>query len=166
MKQGDVFEWKYKNEAEYLGKHRYSGTAYWCKDQIAVCDDKGQLFDIYWSTPKYSSSGRLFDNVEVSGSCQFLDESRIELEFLFNFNDIRPCSEYEADRHEVSYRIKRQGSFYFFIPKESESNVELTIKQHEKKIEEYKSKIKSMTYSIEYEEHCIQELKKGKYEPK
>jgi hypothetical protein len=161
MKQGDVFEWKYKNE-----EHRYSSTAYWCKDQIAVCDDKGQLSDIYWSALKYSSSGRLFDDVEVSGSCDFLDESKIELKFLFNFNDVKPCSEYEADRHEVSYRIKRQGSFYFFIPKESESNLELTIKQHEKNIEEYKGKIKSMTYSIEYEEYCIQELKKGKYESK
>jgi hypothetical protein len=163
MKQGDVFEWKYKNEAEYIENPRYSGTA---KDNIAVCDNKGQLFDIFWSTPNYSGSGRLFDNVEVGSSCQLLDESKIELKFLFNFNDVKPCSEYEADRHEVSYRIKRQGSFYFFIPKESESSVELTIKQHEKNIEEYKSKIKSMTYSIEYEEYCIQELKKGKYESK
>jgi hypothetical protein len=164
MKQGDVFEWKYKNEAEYLEKHRYSGTAYWCKDQIAVCDDKGRLFDIYWATPKYSATGRFFKGFDSSSNCDFLDESRIELKHRFNFNNVTPCFENDVDRHETSYRIWRQGKAYFFIPNNSEPSVELTIKQHEKNIEEYQSKIKSIMNSIEYEQYCIQELEKGKYD--
>ena len=69
-KNGDVFTWEYKE----------GDRSYHCKSCIAICNDKGNLFDNYWTYQPYRVDpkevdleflGNLFDCKEVARSCAY-----------------------------------------------------------------------------------------------
>ena len=80
FKNGDVFTWEYKKGGSYYGKS--------C---IAICNDKGNLFDNYWTYQSYRVEpeevnlnflGNLFDCEEVARTYayQYNQEDYIDLQ--------------------------------------------------------------------------------------
>jgi len=70
FENGDVFRWKYKE----------GGKSYHCKSCIALCNDKGILFDNYWGYQPHKVDpeevyleflGNLFDCEEVARACAY-----------------------------------------------------------------------------------------------
>ena len=103
MKDGDVFRWYYKNDAEYRQKHSGSGTAYWCMDNQCIYRGGRGLIDTYWTglDGKYSSGCEKHVRLEEA-----------DLEFVCNLNDVEFIWEQSKDEYDNVYNLSYQKGSY------------------------------------------------------
>lgn len=103
MKDGDVFRWYFKNDAEYRKKHAASGTAYWTMDNQCVYREGKGLIDTYWSgiDGKYSSD-----------CSKYVTEDEADLEFVCNLNEVEFIWEQSKDEYDKVYNLSHQKNSY------------------------------------------------------
>lgn len=104
IKEGDVFRWHYKNDAEYREQNRT--TAYWCLDNQCVAvnrDDCIYLVDTYWC----GLEPRLIGQNDT-----VLDPEKVDLEFICNTNDVIGLHSWEVEDYDVVYNLSYQKGCY------------------------------------------------------
>lgn len=104
IKEGDIFRWYYKNDAEYREKNRT--TAYWCMDNQCVAinrDDCIYLVDTYWCglEPKL-----------IGQNDTVLDPEKVDIEFICNTNDVIGLHSWEVEDYDVVYNLSYQKGCY------------------------------------------------------
>lgn len=139
IKDGDIFNWQYKNHAEYCEKHRGSGTAYWCMDQqcyATIRDGVTYLVDTYWS-----DYGSEYLGTEV----RVLELDKVDLEFVCNLNEIEWISEYYIQDYDKVYDLSRQKNCYkkYAIDKGSEVSDAAVLKKY---VKEYNDLLSQKEY--------------------
>jgi hypothetical protein len=148
MKEGDVYKWYYKNDAEY--RRNNSSTAYWCMDNRCIVRN-GELVDTYWDGV---SSTRL------SSNSSYLNPEKVDLEFICNVNDVEFIKKYEIEDYDKVYNLSYQKGCYpcFAIDKGAQvSNKALRIK-YQGLLDKAHSDKRSAEYNIEYYSKLIEEL--------
>lgn len=136
LKEGDVYRWYYKNDAEY--RLNNSSTAYWCMDnQCIVHNDK--LIDTYWL---YMDKERIVD----SSNCRYLDVDKVDLTFVCNLNDVRFVDKWQIDDYDKVYDLSRQKSCYplYAVDKDAEVSNEALKKKY---LNEYKDRLSEKEYA-------------------
>lgn len=106
IRDGDIFNWQYKNHAEYCEKLRGSGTAYWCMDQqcyATIRDGVTYLVDTYWSD---------YGSEYLGSEVRILELDKVDLEFVCNLNEIEWISEYYIQDYDKVYNLSRQKNCY------------------------------------------------------
>lgn len=101
IKEGDVFRWYYKDDAEYRSKYP-NGTAYWCMDNQCVAisrDDCLYLVDTYWC----GLEPRLIGQNDT-----VVDPEKVDLEFICNTNDVIGLHSWEVEDYDVVYNLSWQ----------------------------------------------------------
>lgn len=147
IKDGDIFNWKYRNHTEYCEKLRGSGTAYWCMDQqcyATIRDGVTYLVDTYWSD---------YGSEYLGNRSRILDLDKVDLEFVCNLNEIEWISEYYIQDYDKVYNLSRQKNCYkkYAIDKDAQpSNKALLAK--------YKRNLETAFYDKQSAEHRIETL--------
>lgn len=103
VKEGDIFKWYYKDDAEYRARSP-NGTAYWCLDNQCVAIERNgeiRLVDTYWNGP----DPKLF---RISDSTHFVDPEKVDLEFICNTNDVIGLHSWEVEDYDVVYNLSWQ----------------------------------------------------------
>lgn len=147
MREGDIYKWYFKNDAEYRAKCG-GGTAYWCVDNRCVMKN-GKLVDTYWDGVKRASS-----------SSNILDPEKVDLEFICNLNDIEFIKEYQIEDYDKVYNLSHQKGCYkvFAINKGAQiSNKALRIK-YQKLLEQAEYQKRSAEWDIERYTKLLEEL--------
>lgn len=96
MKDGDVYRWYYKNDADYRKKHSLSGTAYWCMDNQCVYREGKGLVDTYWA----GLDGKHLSNYE-----RYVVPEEVDLEFVCNLNEVEFIWKDEKDEYDKVYNL-------------------------------------------------------------
>lgn len=101
IKEGDIFRWYYKDDAEYRARSP-NGTAYWCMDNQCVAinrDDCLYLVDTYWCGLEPRLIGQ--DDTVV-------DPEKVDLEFICNTNGVIGLHSWEVEDYDVVYNLSWQ----------------------------------------------------------
>ena len=149
LREGDVYKWYYKNDAEYRAKC-VGGTAYWCMDNLCVVKD-GKLVDTYWDGVHLN---------KFSSGSAILDPEKVDLEFVCNLNDVEFIKEYQIEDYDKVYNLSYQKGCYkvFAIDKGSQvSNKALRVK-YSKLLEQAEYQKRSAEWDIERYKILIFEL--------
>ena len=103
IKQGDVFNWTFKDHDAYVKKCS-GGTAYWCMDRQCVAIERNGrivLVDTYWNGPDP-------EHVRISDSTHFVDVDKVDLEFICNTNEVQGLHSWEVEDYDVVYNLSWQ----------------------------------------------------------
>ena len=152
MKNGDLFYWEFKNDAEYRKERSGSGTAYWASDQQCVYKD-GELYDTY--SGKWDGDG--FDVNEG-----LLDRDKINLTFKCNIHECEEVSKFEKDDYEKVYDCSYHSGYrkLYLIDKGVGKSKDAMKSKYLKKISEIEVDIKSLNYDLKYYKTLLNELDK------
>ena len=149
MKEGDVYKWYYKNDAEY--RRNNPSTAYWCMDNRCIVRN-GELVDTYWDG---------VDLNRLSSNSSYLNPDIVELEFICNLNDVEFIKGYQIEDYDKVYNLSHQKGCYkvFAIDKGAQiSNKALRIK-YQKLLEHAEYQKRSAEWDIERYAKLLEELK-------
>lgn len=156
MKPLDVYTWEYKNEAEYLDKHKYSGTAYWCLDRQLVIDENGDFRDTY----KASISDWEIRE-DCFQSCTLLNKDDIEIvDYVCNLNDVEFVDKWYKDQYDVVYDLSHHHYYkkLYAINKGAKVSNKKMLENKKKELEDKLSKVKHLMHTIEVLMENIEEL--------
>ena len=106
IKDGDVFKWKYKDDAGYRAKHSGSGTAYWCLDQQCFATKRSgvlHLIDTYWTD---------YGAEYLGHGTSYVCPDNVDLEFVCNLKDIEFIEKWEVEDYDAVYNLSRQKDCY------------------------------------------------------
>jgi hypothetical protein len=142
-KKNDMFSWHWTDKKlKTLNDGNNGGTTYWCCSCYCIFDGK-RYIDTYWST----------------GDNKVLDKKDIKLKFLFNLNNVIPCSKYDfkyyksSDCYDISHSNMMRGSFY--LRKGAKRSISVMKKY-------LRIKINDLKHDIEYKQRQL-ECEKEKY---
>jgi hypothetical protein len=149
MREGDVYQWSYKDESgssrEYL---------YWCKDQQCVAIDRDgsiYLLDTYWSgiEPKF-----------IGQNDHVVDPDKVELSFICNLNDVDFIHHYEVRDYDKVYNLSHQRNSYkvYAIDKGVEPSSNALITKYREDLEAAMSKKRCAEWDIERLNRDIAEI--------
>lgn len=149
LKEGDVYKWYYKNDAEY--RRNNSSTAYWCMDNRCVVKN-GELVDTYWEGVN--------SLLRTSSNSTILDPEKVDLEFICNLNDIEFIKEYQIEDYDKIYNLSHQKGCYkvFAIDKDAEVSNKALRTKYSKLLEQAEYQKRSAEYDIERYKNLILEL--------
>lgn len=155
MKALDVYTWKYKNEDEYLDKHKHSGTAYWCLDKQLVIDENGNLRDTYnascsdWEMQEGCFQGctRLNNDIEI-------------VDFVCNLKDVEFVNKFSKDDYDVVYDLSYHHYLkkLYAIPKGAKVSDKKILENKKKDLEEKIREIEYLMNAVELLKKDISEL--------
>lgn len=100
LREGDVYKWYYKNDAEY--RRNNTSTAYWCMDNSCIVRN-GELVDTYWDGVDLS---------RLSSNSSYLNPDKVDLEFICNVNDVEFIKKYEIEDYDRVYNLSYQKGCY------------------------------------------------------
>lgn len=148
LKEGDIYKWYYKNDAEY--RRNNSSTAYWCMDNRCVVRD-GELVDTYWSG---------VDSEYPSSNSHYLDPDRVDLEFICNVNDVEFIKKWETEDYDKVYNLSHQKGCYpcFAIDKGAQVSNKALRTKYQGLVEKAESTKRGAEWDIEYYSKLIEEL--------
>ena len=154
IKDGDVFRWYYKNDAEYRAKHYGSGTAYWCMDNQCYATERSgviYLIDTYWHS---------FNDEYLGSETHYVDVDKVDLEFVCNMKDVETIQKYEIEDYDKVYNLSRQKGCYpmYAIDKDAQPSKTAILKKLQRKLEKAESDKRSAEYSIEWIKKQIDEV--------
>lgn len=147
MKSLDVYTWVYKNEAEYLDKHRHSGTAYWCLDGQLVVDEDGNFRDTYKAS---MSDWEVGDG--CFQSCTLLNKDVIEIvDYVCNLNDVEFVDKYFKDEYDVIYNLSHHHHLkkLYATNKGAEVSNEKILENKKKELEDKMGELRYLMHTIE-----------------
>lgn len=150
MKNGDLFYWEFKNDAEYRKERSGSGTAYWALDRQCVYQD-GEFYDTY--------SGR-WDGEDFIVSDGLLNQDKINLTFKCNIYECEEVSKFEKDDYDKVYDCSYHSGYrklYLIDKGVGKSKVAMKSK-YLKKISEIEGDIKSLSYDLKYYKTLLNDL--------
>lgn len=141
MKNGDVFRWYFKNDAEYRAKHANSGTAYWCLDNQCVYWEGIGLVDTY-------SSG--LTGQYLSSNATILEEEKIDIEFVCNLDDVEFIHKSEADEYDKVYNLSHHHSYrpHFAVDKGVGKSKKAILVKKERELADVKSEIEYLQRKV------------------
>ena len=150
MKEGDVYKWYYKNDAEY--RRNNSSTAYWCMDNKAVVHN-GNLIDTYWL---YMDKERIVE----SSTCRHVNVDDVDLEFVCNLNDVEFIDKWQTEDYDKVYNLSRQKNCYplYAIDKGAQVSNKALRTKYQGLLDKAHSDKRSAEYHIEYYSKLIEEL--------
>ena len=147
MKTLDVYTWKYKSEDEYIEKHKYSGTAYWCLDRQLVIDENGDYRDTYKaSISDWEIKEGCFK------SCTLLNKEDIEVvDYVCNLNDVEFVDKWFKDDYDVVYDLSHHHYLkkLYAIPKGAKVSDKKILENKKKELSEKMDKVKYLMHTIE-----------------
>lgn len=154
IKDGDIFNWQYKNHLEYCEKHRGSGTAYWCLDQQCFATERSgliYLIDTYWT-----NYGAEYLGSETS----YVDPDKVDLEFICNLNDIEFIENWEVEDYDTVYNLSRQKHCYkkYAIDKGAQPSKAAILKKLEGQLQRAHEDLRSAEWTITRINKQIEEL--------
>ena len=134
MREGDVYKWYYKNDAEY--RRNNSSTAYWCMDNRCIVRN-GELVDTYWDG---------VDLIRLSSNSSYLNPDKVDLEFICNVNDVEFIKKYEIEDYDRVYNLSYQKGCYpcYAVDKGAEVSSEALKKKY---INEYSKVLSEKEYA-------------------
>jgi len=149
MKDGDIFNWGYNEEALEKKNHgNNGGTTYWCDSRIAIWNEKsGKLVDTYC----VGNNNTWFSKEDI--------ESRLVLKFIANINDLIPCQKYNfndydsSDCVDISHPNMSRGGFFIKDGakksiKKKKAVIDAHISHYEYELIYYTNQIKSLKESL------------------
>lgn len=150
LREGDIYKWYYKNDAEY--RQKSPSTAYWCMDNMAVVHN-GNLIDTYWL---YMDKERIVE----SSSCHYVGVDKVDLGFVCNLNDVRFIDKWQIDDYDKVYDLSRQKRCYplYAVDKDAQVSDKALRTKYEKLLYDAYSEKRSAEYIIEYYSKLIEEL--------
>jgi hypothetical protein len=148
LKEGNVYKWYYKNDAEY--RRNNSSTAYWCMDNRCIVRN-GELVDTYWSG---------VDSEYPSSNSHYLDADKVDLEFICNVNDVEFIKKYEIEDYDKVYNLSYQKGCYpcYAIDKGAQVSNKALRTKYQGLLDKAHSDKRSAEYNIEYYSKLIEEL--------
>jgi hypothetical protein len=148
MKEGDVYKWYYKNDAEY--RRNNSSTAYWCMDNRCIVRN-GELVDTYWDG---------VDLNRLSSNSSYLNPDKVDLEFICNVNDLEFIKEYQIEDYDKVYNLSYQKGCYklFAIDKGAKVSNKALHAKYARLLEEAQYQKRSAEWDIERYTKLIEEL--------
>lgn len=151
MKNGDVFRWYFKNDAEYRAKHAGSGTAYWCLDNQCVYWEGVGLVDTY-------SAG--LSRKDLSSSATILNEEKIDLEFVCNLNEVKFIYETDADEYDKVYNLSHHHRYrrHFAVDKGACKSKKAILAKKERELANVKSELEYLQRKVVWLTEEIAEL--------
>lgn len=150
LKEGDVYKWYYKNDAEY--RRNNSSTAYWCMDNQCIVRN-GSLIDTYWL---YMDKERIVE----SSSCYRVDVDKVDISFVCNLKDVRFIDKWQIDDYDKIYDLSRQKRCYplYAVDKGAQVSNEALRTKYSKLLEQAEYQKRSAEYDIERYKNLILEL--------
>ncbi len=148
LKEGDVYKWYYKNDAEY--RRNNSSTAYWCMDNKCIVRS-GELVDTYWDG---------VDLTRLSSNSNFLDTDKVDLEFICNVNDVEFIQKWQIEDYDVVYNLSHQKGCYpcYAIDKGAQISKKALRTKYSKLLEQAEYQKRSAEWDIERYKNLILEL--------
>jgi len=139
MKDGDVFRWYYKNDAEY--RRNNLSTAYWYMDNQCIYREGKGLIDTYWTglDGKYSSS------------CEkYVSLSEADLEFVCNLNEVEFISEGSKDEYDKVYNLSHQKNSYkvYAVDRGAGKSKKAILAKKERELADVKSEIEYLQRKV------------------
>jgi len=161
IKEGDIYNWSYKNEDEYYQKHSGSGTAYWCMDRQAVAIERNGrivLVDTYWNGPDP-------ELIRISDSTHFVNPDKVDLEFVCNAGNVIALHSWEQEDYDVIYNLSWQKGSYKVLATDKEAydkgpSKAAVLKNLQNQLRKANEDLRSAQWSVERIEKEIEELYK------
>lgn len=154
----DVYTWEYKNEDEYLDKHRHSGTAHWCLDRQLVIDENGDFRDTYKAS---ISDWEIRDG--CFQSCTLLNKDDINVvDYICNLNDVEFVDKWIKDDYDVIYDISYHHNLkkLYATEKGAEVSNKKILENKKEELTENMDKIKYLIRTVEVLMADIEEIGK------
>lgn len=150
LREGDIYKWYFKNDAEYRAKCG-GGTAYWCMDNQCVVKN-GELVDTYWDGVN--------SLLRTSSNSTTLDSDKVDLEFICNLNDIEFIEKYQIEDYDKVYNLSHQKGCYkvFAIDKGAQVSKKALRDKYHKLLGEAEYQKRSAEWDIERYKNLILEL--------
>ncbi|MGL5013061.1 MAG: hypothetical protein ACRC6V_02065 [Bacteroidales bacterium] len=149
MREGDVYRWYFKNEAEY--RRNNSSTAYWCMDNQCIVRS-GELVDTYWGGA---------DLNRLSSSSYFLNPDKVDLEFICNLHDVEFIKKWQTEDYDKVYDLSYQKRCYpcYAIDKGAQISNKALHAKYSKLLEQAEYQKRSSEHDIEHYSKLLEDLK-------
>lgn len=149
MREGDVYRWYFKNDAEY--RRNNSSTAYWCMDNQCIVRS-GELVDTYWDG---------VDLNRLSSSSYFLNPDKVDLEFICNVNDVEFIKKWQTEDYDKVYDLSYQKRCYpcYAIDKGAQISSKALRVKYSKLLEQAEHQKRSAEHDIERYSKLLEGLK-------
>lgn len=148
MKEGDVYRWYYKNDAEY--RQKSPSTAYWFMDNQCIVRN-GELVDTYYDG---------VDLMRLSSNSNYLNPDKVDLEFICNVNDVEFIKKWQIEDYDKIYNLSHQKGCYpcFAIDKGAQVSKKALHAKYQGLIEKAESTKRGAERDIEYYSKLVEEL--------
>ena len=158
-KDGDIFNWSWSDsKMERMSLEHQAGTTYWCKSRIAIFNEDKAIFkDTYWN----GNEDYWFKLSEIGKD--------IDLEFIANINEIKPCQKSDfnyydnSDCIDLSHPNMTRGGFY--IKKDASRSLDKMKRVVEAHLEHYKHKARYASDEVKRMEEDLKTLTTESYVP-
>jgi hypothetical protein len=158
-KDGDIFNWSWTDsKIKNMDLQQRAGTTYWCKSRFAIFNKDKEVFkDTYWSGQ---------DDFKF-----YLEDINkdIELEFIANINELRPCEITEFNYYDNSDCINishpnmtRSGRY---IKKDANRSLDKMKRVVEAHLEHYKNEARYAAQEVVRMEEDLKNLTLESYVP-